>query len=174
VKKRTDVQVGKGCHDLADDLIDNALRPLRARPGAVYREGKLTIGFRNSSGGKDKDHFAIELIDAASHAVVLEIEANPDSFARALASHGHQPCRFRLLGVHLVGSRHEHKTEVIKVPDVGGTDATLLKREMKALEVDGWVGRADDLLNWHRRKLSRDGKSWSVSVTFDRYVKKGE
>lgn len=130
-------------------------------------KGKISI---SAPYGGGTDYIQIEIEDGSSHARFLCATMSYRDFTAAVVGRAGQPCEFEL-AAEQVGLIHQHKKEEVFVPD--GEWATRKERAaeaVKALEIDGWVGRGDDALNQHRLAKRENQGAW-YSVTFVRYIK---
>jgi len=120
--------------------------------------------------GSGVDYIQIEFIDESSHTRFLRATMSYEDFTRALTGRGEIPCEFSLTAGR-VGFIHQHKSEQVFIPD--GEFATRKERAaeaVKAIEMDGWIGRGEDALNQHRLTKRENQGAW-YSVTFVRYIK---
>lgn len=124
-------------------------------------EGKITF---SRPSGRDCDYINIELTDTKSGCILIEIRVPYAEFAQAITGLGHQPCNYDFYDSCPVGMVREVKTEL--VTKIGGYQRDLVKGKEAILpfEIDGWVGRVDDMFNHHRNKGEKQ------EVTFIRYV----
>ena len=130
-------------------------------------QGRITI---SRPAGHDIDSITIEIEDTLSCVPFLSVQVGYANFTKALTGQGYIPCEFETRGLELIGKRRETKTVCIRVPD--GPYETRDKRAhnaVKQCEKDGWKGRHEDALNFHRRKESDAGGAW-YEVTFTRHV----
>lgn len=119
--------------------------------------------------GHDCDYITIEIRDKASTVEFVEVSIKYADFALALTGMGYTPCEFNLRDTKLVGSTHEHKTEVILFDRYVPEEDPALKAALAPYEVEDWVGNVSDLLNGHHRVKG------GQEVGFVRYVNvKGE
>jgi hypothetical protein len=79
------------------------------------------------------------------------------------------PCKLEIRGLENLGKKREHKEENVYFPTKYSRDNPEAVAAMKEFEVDGWIGRGDDLTNHHRWVRGEDGKA-GARVTFTRYV----
>lgn len=132
-------------------------------------KGKITIGKTSS---RDGDYVMIELEDSLSHCRVVEVRMSIEDFGQAILGLACQKCEFDLNDSGVIGKTHEYKEEVVPVPDDfnshGGNFEKLAAKALAPFEVDGWVGRKEDLKNFHR--VERKGNKISYRVSFVRYV----
>lgn len=130
-------------------------------------QGRITI---SRPIGLDVGSVAIEIEDVASCIPFLSIQVGYANFTKALTGQGYIPCEFETRGLELIGKRREAKTQHIFVPD--GSYETRDKRAydaVKQCEKDGWKGRHEDALNFHKRKEAESDGAW-YEVTFTRHV----
>ena len=130
-------------------------------------QGRITI---SRPAGYDIDSITIEIEDTLSCVPFLSVQVSYANFTKALTGQGYIPCEFETRGLELIGKRREAKTEHVFVPD--GSHETRDKRAYNAVkqyEKDGWKGRREDALNFHRRKEADAGGVW-YEVTFKRHV----
>ena len=129
-------------------------------------KGNITISAPRGGG---TEYIQIEFEDKSSLTRFLWVTMSYKDFARALTGRGDIPCEFSLTA-DKVGLVHQYRKELVFVS--GGEFATRKERAaeaVKALEIDGWMGRVNDALNQHRvRKREKQGAWYSVS--FVRYV----
>jgi hypothetical protein len=117
--------------------------------------------------GRDCDYIGISLDDESSRCRLLDIRIPFAEFVEALTGRGNVSCEFDFFNDCPVGKIYEHKTEIVPRPQ-----GYVKPNERKAVsefalaqfEVDGWMGRDDDLFNHHKSKGD------SAVVTFHRYV----
>lgn len=130
-------------------------------------KGKINISAPYGSG---TNYIQIEIEDGSSHTRFLCATMSYRDFTAAVVGRAGQPCEFEL-ATDQVGLIHQHKSEQVFIPE--GEFATRKQRAaaaVKALSIDGWVGRSEDALNQHRLVKYEDQGAW-YSVTFVRYVK---
>ena len=130
-------------------------------------KGNITISAPHGGG---VDYIQIEFGDESSLTRFLRATLSYEDFTRAVMGRGEIPCEFSLTA-DKVGLIRQHKEEEIFVPD--GEFATRKKRAteaVKALEIDGWIGRGEDALNQHRL-VKRKGQGAWYRVTFVRHVR---
>ena len=126
--------------------------------------------WRVVSGGGEAS-FTIDIIDVASGAHV-SARLSPADFANAVTGRGNNPAEAEWC-VQKIGMRHETKEEFVTYvrPDPGGNPEIVGQAKADALrpyEVDGWLGRPDDLGNSNRMRV--EPKKIDYRVTFDRWV----
>lgn len=122
-------------------------------------------GTLNISRGRDKNnknYVHLELIDKRSRTHFLQVYIGMEEMMAALTNLVEQPCEFTLLP-ELVGKKCEHKTELIFCRPWGMSDEEKLEL-LRPYEIDGWVGRKEDLKNYHN--CSDKG----IRVTFVRHI----
>jgi len=129
-------------------------------------KGALTISRITST--NEADFVQISLIDGTSHTLVCQIKMSINEFGSALLNMSHRPCEFDLIS-SVVGKKHEHKTELVPTPNHSFRRSIDLEDKLLSpFQVDGWIGRRDDLHNGHRHS-QKDGQHFQ-RVTFVRYV----
>lgn len=106
------------------------------------------------------DSYNISIDDDLSGCRVIEVKMTATQFAEAVTSL-YTHCEFDLNVSGNVGKKHEWKKEYIAILNA---DKAKAKQALKPFEVDGWVGRVNDLFNCHNR--TKDG----YMVGFDRWV----
>lgn len=130
-------------------------------------KGNITI---SAPYGDDVNYIQIEFRDESSHTRFLRATLSYENFTRALTGRGDVPCEFSLTA-DKVGLIHQYKREKVFIPD--GEFATRKERAaeaVKAIEADGWVGRAEDALNQHNLLKREDQGAW-YTISFVRYIK---
>lgn len=129
-------------------------------------KGRISIS-RFMSNRKPERGISITVEDESSGVRFLDLTLSAENFGNAVTGLGSLECEFELRGTDLVGLKQEHKEESVAVPEFPGR---LSDKQISLLlapyEVDGWMGRGQDLNNHHRY----DNKSKTVRVTFFRYV----
>ena len=131
-------------------------------------KGRLTIA-RCSD-----DTVMIRLDDDAAGVTAVEIALSLLGYANAITNRGNVPCAFEFNDSGLVGTVREYKTEKVFVPECweASSKESVALVALAPLEVDGWVGRHSDTLNWHNRTGDPppNGKkgSW-YKVLFERW-----
>lgn len=149
------------------------------RPG--FKLGKVSGGMMR--GGGTPDEMRIDVTDPVSGVQFLEIILDPGELMRALTGSTVQG-QFQLNAPHLIGMKHEQKTELIpfdcfdsESTRVDGqrceshqrTDA--MRKALEPFERDGWRASGADLLNMHNRVGGRHGeKIPKQKVSFTRFV----
>jgi hypothetical protein len=98
----------------------------------------------------------------------VEVKITPETFANAITGLAAQDCEFETHNLLRLGSKREHKTEIIPQPKLSkGSEA--YERELdtilKPFEKHGWTATRDDAANYHRYCGDK------VKVGFVRYVK---
>ena len=113
------------------------------------------------------DIIHIEFTDEISQISFAEVELSLKDFALALTGMGNVKGTIEIRNLETVGWKAENKTEIIRVPALKDYDKLrdYARKAVKALEVDGWSARADDVENHHCWKGN------TVSVVFFRHVK---
>ena len=132
--------------------------------------GQLTIS-RPRGDGYEAVRIAVR--DETSFIEFIEIEIGLKEFAESLFT-ACQDCTFELRSVEKVGWKHEHKDEVVFVPEGPyKQQKEIAAQALKPFEVEGWRGSVSDATNHHRwvRKDPPKGKKggW-YNVTFRRHV----
>jgi hypothetical protein len=145
------------------------------KAGGTYTgPGKVSIGF-TMGGSQVGKRAVIEIMCARSHTIIASAELTMEAFAYAVSGSAQMEADIRVWTSAPLGKVHENKTELVDVPPNSYTRygkgaaaagrAAFIRKVLKPYEVDGWVGREDDLFNHHNRRP--DGR---YSVTFHRYV----
>jgi hypothetical protein len=133
----------------------------------VYKEsGKITISCVSSN--ISDGCIEIRLCDDASRIEFVTAQLTFEALSRALTGQSHIPCEIETNALHLVGKRMEHKYELVRRPNKQKTGIgafTEVIEILGPLEVDGWVGRVDDMYNHHNWRDKNE-----VRVSFTRYV----
>lgn len=112
------------------------------------------------------DIVRIEVEDVDAHVSFVVAEMSLEAFASAVTGMGCVKATLNVRGLDRIGTRHEHKEEVVPCEWSPKDKAAVLA----SYEVDGWIARESDLGNYHRRTSNPDG----YRVTFTRNVKKEE
>lgn len=138
--------------------------------------GTLSISRTSSNRPLDRP-IKITLEDELSRCRVVQIELTLADFAEALTGMFGVPCQFTWPSSSVVGKRHEHKTEVVFIPDkcTDRKDQESARKHFAEFEVDGWRGRVSDAFNSHRWAKDERPNPCGVrgmwtSITFDRWV----
>lgn len=123
-------------------------------------KGHITI---SRPRGLDGDHISIQLQDSLSGITFCQARLSLAEFAQCLTGLGYTDCEFDFYPSN-VGKVLENKTELVAL----GTKYTVDEKvaAIAKFEVDGWVGRQEDVGNWHKRSKKDDG--WHVG--FRRFV----
>lgn len=127
-------------------------------------QGSITISRVTSSHGDP--YIQVSVQDETSRHQFIEMTMGMEAFAMALTGMGAQPLTFDLRDVDYVGKRREVKEELVPRP-LSSRDYLpnlIAAVVLKPFEVDGWVGRADDLWNHHKAVGDKQ------RVLFTRYV----
>jgi hypothetical protein len=129
-------------------------------------EGRITI---SRVSAPDGDMMEIEIMDNKSRITFVQARMSMEDFAYALTSVAERTAQLEVYRMDLVGKRKEHKTEIVptlldrySVPEKDLE--RVARKHLKQWEIDGWIGRTDDLFNMHRK---RDG---GIEVNFVRWV----
>jgi hypothetical protein len=129
----------------------------------------VRIGFSHGGQGKVRNPIHISIEDVASGVQMIEVEFTPEQFALALGSQMMTGLPVELGDLTLVGCTYEHKEVVVEVPErMWGIPLEMEKQARDAVrphEVDGWMGRLEDVNNHHRRVDDTHRR-----VTFTRFV----
>lgn len=128
------------------------------------RQGSVTISRVSSTHGSP--YIQISVRDEASRHQFIELTLSMEAFAMAVTGMGAQPLTFDLRGVDYVGKRREVKEELVPRPP---SIENAYRNEVAAttlapFEVDGWVGRVDDLWDHHKAVGNKQ------RVVFTRYI----
>jgi len=134
------------------------------------RNGRLSIS--RVSGGGEHAHIRIELVDENSGVHFLDASLSMKDFALAITGQGDLPVAFTLRGMELVGKVREHKVVEVEVAAGNWESRELRARAACAMhEVDGWLARWEDALNWHNSIRSSVSHGPSVyRVVYERFV----
>ena len=126
-------------------------------------KGSLSISMPIGGGADGNIELSVE--DDGSACKALKISIDPADFAKALMSRL-VPCVFSINESGKIGTRREIKRVALRPPEGSGY-GTVAQRmaAMKPHEIDGWIGRENDLRNDHNRNA--DG---SFNVLFERWV----
>lgn len=125
----------------------------------LMEKGALTISRVHS---QDGDYVEIRIYDDKSHIEFLTVRASLVEFANALLGSGYREIEMELRGLSSIGMTAENKEVFVKCEN---NDAAR-KKAVKALEIDGWHARQDDVTNHHR--ITNNG----VTVVFFRLTGK--
>lgn len=129
--------------------------------------GKLSITRQRSN---SIDRVAIKVVDETSHCQAVEIYVDLATFAEALLGMGYMPCQYEWNDSGAVGTKREHKTEIVTISG-RSLDAARADAAISALEVDGWLGRRGDAANHHNVvDWGHDDTGVKVRVTFERWL----
>lgn len=126
-----------------------------------------TISIARQMGGEDDGCICIEVTDETSRVQFIEIKLTTAELGAALTGSSYRPCKFGLRCVEKVGMKAECKEENVHFTDQylrGSALDSAKTRALKPFEVDGWIGRREDLGNGHR--ATKNG----YMVHFDRHV----
>jgi len=136
-------------------------------------KGQLTISqvYCNNR----EDYIRIQIEDELSGIVFLEVGIDFTSFAKCITSSRSMPIEFGLRNMDRVGKKLEIKHEEILLSNkyiLSNEEEELVKIAailVKPYEVDGWIGRSQDMRNYHNIiKNTKDGTVYKVS--FCRWV----
>jgi hypothetical protein len=159
--------------------------PMKTKTKITLRSGfsLCTLDGGMARGGGTPDEMRLRVTDPVSGIQFLELIIDPGELMRALTGSTVQ-AQFELNATHLIGMKHEQKTELIPFDCFDGsatrvdgqrceshqrTDA--MRKALAPFEHDGWKGRGDDLLNMHNRVGGRHGeKTPKQKVSFTRFV----
>jgi hypothetical protein len=128
-------------------------------------KGKITIT-RTQNNREDPRIIHIQIEDGSSSARIIDLVMTPEDFGNAITGLVMQECEYQLTNADKVGKVREVKTEIVPVPVdwfIRGSGAP--PALLKPYEVDGWLGRAEDLTNSHNRT-----GNGGYRVVFVRYV----
>lgn len=124
-------------------------------------KGKITISHVSSTHG---DFISVELTDDISGCQFVSAEMSIEGFGRAIVGHGYVDCTFQLSAKN-VGMKREVKVVDVESEWTHQNDTKAAENILRKHEMDGWVGRLDDMFNHHRRTKT------GYNVTFIRFVK---
>lgn len=124
-------------------------------------EGQLTISRVRGSA----DYVNIEFRDEKAGVLIAQAEVDISNFGEAITGLAHVSCQIKVNPSDKIGKTREHKTVEIETPDQLSYDTPVLKDLLKPHEVDGWVGRIQDLQNMHKRIRNN-----IYDVVFERWV----
>ncbi len=115
---------------------------------------------------------SIRVTDETSRIEFLEINLSLEEFALVMTGLSGVNCELETRGLNFVGMKREVKEEWIAVPEKfslmkESNKKELAKELITPFEVEGWMGRPDDMLNHYN--FNYDEKKYKV--TFTRYVK---
>jgi hypothetical protein len=157
-------------------------KTIKPRPGFSVCE--LSGGMMR--GGGTPDEVRLEIRDPVSGVQFLELRIDPGEMMRALTG-ATVNAEFELSAVHLIGMKHERKTELIpfdcfdpkskrlgdgsRIQESHHQRTNAMRKALEPFERDGWIGDGSDLLNMHNRIGGRQGeKIPKQKVGFTRYV----
>lgn len=126
--------------------------------------GAITIS-RVSYGGDQPIRITVE--DERSRMQAIEVRMTLDAFAKALTGLSYVACAFTPASP-LVGKWRQHKTALVRVPQMDPTDAQITVA-LVPFEVDGWQAYRNDLRNWHQHSRDDAGEE-HYQVSFERWV----
>lgn len=131
-------------------------------------KGQITISRVTSNHEGDEIEIRFYDCDASIEFAIMHL--TPEAFAKALTGLGYVEGVLEVRGLELVGTRMEHKTEIVPVP-LGYSKSDELKalKVLKTYEVDGWKARSGDITN-HHNYIPHKG----MSIVFFRNVPKQE
>lgn len=115
---------------------------------------KGSIDICRTSG--DQDRINITLRDKLSGVEFIDLEMSVEDFGYAVTGLGCQDITIEVRGLDRIGKRRETKTEIvpfernITASEQGSLAAA--NRALKPFEVDGWIGRREDLFNHHKSR----------------------
>ena len=117
------------------------------------------------------DQITIAVVDTDSHSKVAEVTLTPETLGLILTGLSYQPCTFTA-DTRLLGTRREHKTEIVPVVDCKYEDRLPNARvAVSPFEVDGWQARVTGALNQHNQRGRLPTKDGSLyEVAFERWV----
>jgi len=124
------------------------------------KKGKITLGRITSTHG---DYISVEIMDEASGCRFVNARMSIEGFGRAITGQGYIDCTFDLCPQN-VGMKREVKTVDVESKWTSSRNEPKARAELSKYEVDGWVGRLDDMFNRHRRTKT------GYNVTFIRFV----
>ena len=103
-----------------------------------------------SSGRDDDQEVHLQLTDEVSGCRVLEVNMSLAEWAKATFSSSGSGT-MEIYDAAPLGKKREVKEELVPVPEFSSGDKGWADAALKTFEVDGWVGRKDDLFNHHKR-----------------------
>jgi hypothetical protein len=109
--------------------------------------GKLSISRVTSN--KEPNFVEITVVDAEASVEAISVKVSIETFANALFGSGYQDCEFEFNDSGRVGTIHEHKEELVPIPDYGNRPEGWQKKALAPFEVDGWSARSGDITNGH-------------------------
>jgi hypothetical protein len=140
-------------------------------------KGNFSLHKTSSNVEEHHNVITIEVEDDTSHTRAVEIRLPLLSFTNALFGSSYLDCEYVINrttpGLHFV-----HETRVVFLPKPTTHEPYNRERDraraeaaLKPYETDGWRGRADDLLNMHRRNSDLHGNGGDYyNVHFWRYL----
>lgn len=126
--------------------------------------GKITISRYSNSDETDPIHITIEEVDSSIQFV--DVSMTLEDFAQALTGLGFVDCGLTFRALDKIGKIREHKVEPIYIGDRYNFTEEESKELIKPFEVDGWIGRDEDLRNSHNQTKDRKHRN----VVFVRWV----
>lgn len=135
---------------------------------------KLELTINRTTGGRDETPISVRVEDATSGCRMLEAYFRLDDFMEILTGRAGISADGEYWPDVPVGCTREHKEENVRRPK-NYKETPEDDEILKPYEVNGWIGRRDDLHNHHRwveknkvrvsfsRYLRPDGGVWGVS-----------
>jgi hypothetical protein len=121
----------------------------------------------NSSGEK---WIVVEIGDESSGCYAVTVKVSLENFAEALMGRSEVDCEMNFNDSGVIGKLHQHKEEIVPVPEGFGynqkKDKAAIAAVLAPFEVDGWKGRKEDLFNITHRSAGNN----KMRVVFTRYV----
>lgn len=112
--------------------------------------------------------FRLSVTDQSSRVTFCELTMTGAQFADILTAMTTTDVDCDADALHLVGTTREHKSERVPFGFASSRNRAKAKAALAPFEVDGWIGRVDDLFNGHRRCGTQDNPMQTVA--FERWV----
>ena len=126
-------------------------------------KGMVTISRINTGNGQ---YMEIRITDGSSGTEFVEAKLSLEDFAKAITGLGYIDCEIETRGLHLLGKKREHKTEMVACNgwELNKNDESAINNALEPYEIDGWKGSHYDMKN--SKNYSRE----FIKVGFTRYV----
>ena len=129
--------------------------------------GRLIV--TNPHGGDRKDYVNVQITDAISSTILVNVKLSLEQFGIALSSSREVKCDLEYYP-ESIGKVQESKTEEVFVPKGEWKDRYKTAEEaVSKFEVDGWKGSVSDATN-SKRNIEYGDKGTIQKVSFYRYV----